>query len=39
MTQVKNVRPQSVSTMPEGLLAPLEAQQAADLLAWLMTLK
>jgi putative heme-binding domain-containing protein len=38
-TEVKTVRPQAVSTMPEGLLGNLEPQQAADLLEWLSTLK
>jgi putative heme-binding domain-containing protein len=33
--EVKGVRPQAVSVMPEGLLDGLEAQQAADLLEWL----
>jgi uncharacterized repeat protein (TIGR03806 family) len=37
--EVKTVRPQAVSTMPEGLLGNLEPQQAADLLEWLTTLK
>ena len=38
-TEVKTVRPQATSTMPEGLLGNLEPQQAADLLEWLSTLK
>lgn len=37
--EVKSVRPQAISTMPEGLLGNLDAQQAADLLEWLATLK
>ena len=36
---VKKLSPQAVSTMPEGLLSGLTAQQAADLLEYLATLK
>ncbi|MDB5320285.1 MAG: yliI 2 [Phycisphaerales bacterium] len=39
MSEVKSFHIQGVSTMPEGLLGNLEAQQAADLLEWLSTLK
>jgi uncharacterized repeat protein (TIGR03806 family) len=39
MSEVKSFHPQAASTMPESLLGNLEAQQAADLLAWLSTLK
>jgi putative heme-binding domain-containing protein len=38
-SQIKQVKPQTVSAMPEGLLAPLEPQQAADLLEFLLTQK
>ena len=37
--QVQRMATQSISAMPEGLLANLEPQQAADLLEFLTTLK
>ena len=37
--QVKSVKPQGLSIMPEGLLDNLEPQQAADLLEWLSQAK
>jgi putative heme-binding domain-containing protein len=37
--QVKSVRQQTLSIMPEGLLDNLEPQQAADLLEWLAQAK
>lgn len=39
VAEVEKMAAQKVSAMPEGLLADLEAQQAADLLAFLATLK
>jgi uncharacterized repeat protein (TIGR03806 family) len=36
---VQKMTPQAISTMPEGLLGGLTAQQAADLLEYLTTLK
>ena len=36
---VKQMRTESLSAMPEGLLGDLEPQQAADLLEFLTTLK
>jgi putative heme-binding domain-containing protein len=37
--QVKRASPQQLSLMPEGLLGSLTAQQAADLLAFLASLR
>jgi hypothetical protein len=36
---VKSVRPQQLSAMPEGLLQALRAEQAADLLSFLQSLR
>ena len=38
-TEIKETRASTLSTMPEGLLAPLTAQEAADLLAYLTSLQ
>ena len=37
--EVDQITPQKTSLMPDGLLADLTAQQAADLLAFLESLK
>lgn len=39
MSEVKSIRPQTISTMPDSLLNNLQPQQAADLLEFLCTLK
>jgi hypothetical protein len=39
MSEVKETRESTLSAMPEGLLAPLTAQEAADLLEYLWTTK
>jgi len=38
-SEVKKIAPQTISAMPEGLLNDLEPQQAADLMAFLESLK
>ena len=37
LAQIASTRPSALSAMPEGLLAALTAQEAADLLAFLLT--
>jgi putative heme-binding domain-containing protein len=39
MSDVKETRESALSAMPEGLLAPLTAQEAADLLEYVFTVK
>jgi len=39
LTDAKDSRESTVSAMPEGLFAPLTAQEAADLIAYLASAK